>query len=93
MQVDCTLAYNLCPMKEKSLLNSVSDLKQIMASLELKWSNYEEGSLYEYLVENTEPTSGSWSEWFGWFLDEWFKSDDNTFDGFKFYNWLLENYF
>lgn len=81
-------------MKEKQLLNSVSDLKQIMSNLELKWSKYEDvGSLYEYLEANTQPTSGTWNEWFGWFFYEWLRNDDNTFDGRKFYKWLLENYF
>ena len=55
-------------MKEKQPLNSVSYLKQIMETLELKWSRYEDaGSLYEYLVENTQPTSGTWNEWHGKF--------------------------
>ena len=94
MQIECTLAYNLCPMKEKQLLDNVSDLKQIMLTLQEKWSRYEDaGSLYEYLVENTQPTSGTWDEWHGWFFYEWMIGDDNTFDGRKFYYWLLENYF
>ena len=94
MHIECTLAYNLCPMKAKSLVNSVSDLKQAMTNMEeLKWSKYEDGSLYEYLQANTEPTSGTWGEWFGWFFIEWLQGDDNTFNGRTFYNWLLKNYF
>ena len=94
MHIECTLAYNLCPMKAKSLVNSVSDLKQAMTIMEeLKWSKYEDGSLYEYLQANTEPTSGTWGEWFGWFFIEWLQGDDNTFNGRTFYNWLLKNYF
>jgi hypothetical protein len=80
-------------MKAKTLVNSVSHLKQAMDVVELKWSKYEEGSFYEYLEENTQPTSGTWDEWFGWFFYEWLRNDDNTFDGRKFYKWLLENYF
>lgn len=81
-------------MKAKKVLNSVSDLKQIMNSLQEKWSRYEDaGSLYEYLEENTQPTSETWNEWHGWFFYEWLRNDDNTFDGRKFYLWLLENYF
>jgi hypothetical protein len=81
-------------MKAKSLVNSVSDLKQAMTIMEeLKWSKYEDGSLYEYLQANTEPTSGTWGEWFGWFFIEWLQGDDNTFNGRTFYNWLLKNYF
>lgn len=79
-------------MKAKTLVNSVSHLKQVMDIVELKWSKYEEGSFYEYLEENTQPTSGTWDEWFGWFFYEWMRNDDNTFDGRKFYNWLLKNY-
>ena len=79
-------------MKAKSLVNSVSHLKQVMDIVELKWSKYEEGSFYEYLEENTQPTSGTWDEWFGWFFYEWLRNDDNTFDGRKFYKWLVENY-
>ena len=79
-------------MKAKTLVNSVSHLKQVMDIVELKWSKYEEGSFYEYLEENTQPTSGTWDEWFGWFFYEWMRNDDNTFDGRKFYKWLLENY-
>ena len=94
MHIECTLAYNLCPMKAKSLVNSVSDLKQAMTIMEeLKWGKYEDGSLYEYLQANTEPTSGTWGEWFGWFFIEWLQGDDNTFNGRTFYNWLLKNYF
>lgn len=80
-------------MKAKTLVNSVSHLKQAMDVVELKWSKYEEWSFYEYLEENTQPTSGTWDEWFGWFFYEWLRNDDNTFDGRKFYKWLLENYF
>ena len=79
-------------MKAKTLVNSVSHLKQVMDIVELKWSKYEEGSFYEFLEENTQPTSGTWDEWFGWFFYEWMRNDDNTFDGRKFYNWLLKNY-
>ena len=79
-------------MKAKSLVNSVSHLKQVMDIVELKWSKYEEGSFYEFLEENTQPTSGTWDEWFGWFFYEWLRNDDNTFDGRKFYKWLVENY-
>jgi hypothetical protein len=79
-------------MKAKTLVNSVSHLKQVMDIVELKWSKYEEGSFYEFLEENTQPTSGTWDEWFGWFFYEWMRNDDNTFDGRKFYKWLLENY-
>jgi hypothetical protein len=79
-------------MKEKTLVTSVADLEKVMSVVEQKWRKYEECSFYEYLVENTKPTSGKWSEWFGWFLHEWILSDDNTFDGRKFYNWLLNNY-
>ena len=75
-------------MKAKTLVN----LKQVMDIVELKWSKYEEGSFYEFLEENTQPTSGTWDEWFGWFFYEWMRNDDNTFDGRKFYKWLLENY-
>lgn len=81
-------------MKAKKLLNSVSDLKQIMETLELKWRRYEDaGSLYEYLDANTQPTSGTWAEWHGWFIEEWLRGDDNTFNGKKFFYWLLDNYF
>lgn len=94
MHIECTLAYNLCPMKAKSLVNSVSDLKQAMTIMEIKWSKYEDcGSLYEYLQANTKPTSGTWGEWFGWFFVEWLQGDDNTFNAHTFYNWLLKNYF
>jgi hypothetical protein len=49
-------------------------------------------SLFEYLKLNTYPIVGTWDFWYDKFFNEWVKSDNNTFNGRMFYEWLLVNY-
>ena len=60
----------------------------VMINNELK----NDDSLFEYLKINTTPIIGNWDIWYDKFFNEWVKSNENSFNGKMFYEWLLVNY-
>lgn len=60
----------------------------VMINNELK----NDASFFEYLKRNTTPIIGTWDVWYDKFFNEWVKSNENSFNGKMFYEWLLVNY-